>query len=273
MRTEIFVRRNNSRMASAPGKPKGGAQSLRRALSVLRVVAAGREAGLPLSEVVQATGLTRPTAHRLVNVLVEEGIVEKRAKSKRYAIGHQVPELALARPSRSGLIVTAESFLSELSREVGDTAFLTIRTGLDALCVARLIGKYPIQVLSIEVGARRPLGVSSAGVAILAALPPAEARQIVTKNQVRFGSYRTTAATALDQIAAARHMGYGVHHIGLVPGTKAISATIREPGGRPLAAVTIAAIRSRLGPRREIEVAEILKRTARSIEQAIHQND
>ena len=151
--------RESSRTAKAAVRPKSGAQSLRRALSVLRVVAAGREAGLPLSEVVQATGLTRPTAHRLVNVLVEEGIVEKRARSRRYAIGHQVPELALARPSRSALIVTAEAFLSELSREVGDTAFLTIRTGLDALCVARLIGKYPIQVLSIEVGARRPLGV------------------------------------------------------------------------------------------------------------------
>jgi DNA-binding IclR family transcriptional regulator len=267
------VARERSRTAKAAVRPRSGAQSLRRALSVLRVVAAGREAGLPLSEVVQATGLTRPTAHRLVNVLVEEGIVEKRAKSRRYAIGHQVPELALARPSRSALIVTAEAFLSELSREVGDTVFLTIRTGLDALCVARLIGKYPIQVLSIEVGARRPLGVSSAGVAILAALPPAEARQIVYKNQVRFGSYRTTAATVLDQIAAARRMGYGVHHVGLVPGTKAISATIREPGGRPLAAVTIAAIRSRLGPRREAEVGEILKNTARSIERAIRQDD
>ena len=89
------LRRNKG---AAAAKPKAGAQSLRRALSVLRVVAAGREAGLPLSEVVQATGLTRPTAHRLVNVLVEEGIVEKRARSKRYAIGHQVPELALARP-------------------------------------------------------------------------------------------------------------------------------------------------------------------------------
>jgi DNA-binding IclR family transcriptional regulator len=166
-------------------------------------------------------------------------------------------------------VITAEPYLLELSREVGDTVFLTIRTGLDALCVARLIGTYPIQVLSIEVGARRPLGVSSAGIAILAALSAAEARQIVYKNQVRFGSYRTTPAIALDQIAAARRIGYGVHHIGLVPGTKAISATIKELNGRPLAAVTIAAVRSRLGPRREGEVGEILRSTARSIEAAI----
>jgi DNA-binding IclR family transcriptional regulator len=247
---------------------------VRRALAVLRVLAAGRETGLPLSEVVAATGLTRPTAHRLVQVLMEEGIVERNAKSNRFAIGQQVPELALARQSRSALIVSSEPYLSRLSREVGDTLFLTVRTGLDSLCVARLIGTYPIQVLSIEVGARRPLGVSSAGIAILAAVPPAEARQIISKNQVRFGAYRTTTpAIALDQIAAARQRGFGIHHIGLVPGTKAISAAIRGIDGRPLAAITIAAIRSRLGPRREGELGEALKSATRSIENILYQRN
>jgi DNA-binding IclR family transcriptional regulator len=269
-RGQSAVPRKSTRMRKIGGEPRKGAQSLRRALAVLRVLAAGRETGLPLSEVVAATGLTRPTAHRIVHVLMEEGIVERNARSKRFAIGQQVPELALARQSRSRLIVAAEPYLAQLSREVGDTVFLTIRTGLDSLCVARWIGTYPIQVLSIEVGARRPLGVSSAGVAILSALPPAEARQIVSRNQVRFGAYRMTPAMALQLIAEARQRGYGIHHIGLVPGTKAISATIGETDGRPIAAITIAAIRSRLGPRREGEVGEILTNTVRSLEKIMH---
>jgi DNA-binding IclR family transcriptional regulator len=262
-----------SKISKKTAQPRSGAQSLRRALAVLRVLAAGRETGLPLSEVVAATGLTRPTAHRLVHVLMEEGIVERSARTKRFAIGQQVPELALARQSRSALIVASEPYLSQLSREVGDTLFLTVRTGLDSLCVGRLIGTYPIQVLSIEVGARRPLGVSSAGIAILAAVSPSEARQIIARNQVRFGAYRTTPANALEQIAAARQRGYGIHHIGLVPGTKAISATIRGLDGGPVAAITIAAIRSRLGPRRESEVGELLMNTAHSIEKVLNQDE
>jgi hypothetical protein len=62
------------------------------------ILAAGRESGVPLAEVVQATGLTRPTLHRIVHVLIEEGIVERHEKTGRYAIGGQVPESALARP-------------------------------------------------------------------------------------------------------------------------------------------------------------------------------
>jgi DNA-binding IclR family transcriptional regulator len=256
-----------------PGpKPRAGAQAIRRALRVLRILATGREEGIALTEVVRSTGLTRPTAHRIIHVLIEEGLVERNAATGRYAIGGQVPELALARPSRSPLLAAAEPYMARVSEQVGDTLFLTVRTGLDTLCVARRIGTYPIQVLSIEVGARRPLGVSSAGIAILAALPAQQARAIVADNDVRFRSYRTTAAVALEQIALTRRRGYCMHQPGLVHGTMAISTTIRALDGQPAAAITIAAVRSRLGPRREDEVAEILTLASRAIERTLHRD-
>jgi DNA-binding IclR family transcriptional regulator len=207
--------------------------------------------------------------HRIVHALIEEGIVERSEKTGRYAIGGQVPELALARPSRSPLLAAADAVLRRTSERVGDTLFLTVRTGNDTLGVDRRIGAYPIKVLSIEVGARRPLGVSSAGVAILAALPAPDARKIVAANEKRFETYRTDAATVLGQVTAARRRGYGMREIGLVQGTKSISTWIKTPDGRPAAAMTVSAVRTRLGPRREQEVAEILLRETRVIEQAI----
>ena len=76
-------------------------------------------------------------------------------------------------------------------------------------------------------------------------------------------------ATVLGQVTAARRLGYGMREIGLVQGTKSISTWIKTPDGRPAAAVTVSAVRTRLGPRREQEVAEILLREARIIEQVI----
>ncbi len=254
-------------------EPRRGAQAIRRALAVLRILAAGRETGLPLAEVVQATGLTRPTVHRIVHALIEEGIVERSEKTGRYAIGNQVPELALARPSRSPLLAAADDVLQRTSQQVGDTLFLTVRTGNDTLCVDRRIGAYPIQVLSIEIGARRPLGVSSAGVSILAALPAHEARGIVAANEARFFAYRTDASAVLAQVAAARRRGYNLREVGLVQGTKSISTLIKASDGRPAAAITVSAVRSRLGPRREQEVAEILLNASREIERALRSTE
>jgi DNA-binding IclR family transcriptional regulator len=244
-----------------------GAQSIRRALNVLRILAAGRESGTPLADVVQATGLTRPTVHRIVHVLIEEGIVEQHPKSKRYAIGGQVSELALARQSRSPLLVAAEPYLAKVSAALGDTLFLTVRTGLDTLCLARRIGAFPIQVLSIEVGVRRPLGVSSAGVAMLASLEGDESKEIIGANQPRFESYKTNAREVSRQVAIARRAGYYIRERGIVPGTKSMSVRIQAPG--LTAALTVSMIRARLNPDREQEVADILLKNAFRIQQAI----
>ncbi|MGX1139149.1 DNA-binding IclR family transcriptional regulator [Bradyrhizobium ottawaense] len=198
---------DKTRIARNAISPRQGAQAIRRALAVLRILAAGREDGVPLAEVIRATGLTRPTVHRIIHVLIEEGIVERHERTGRYAIGNQVPELALARPRPSRLLIAANPSLQRASTEIGDTMFLTVRTGNDTLCVDRRIGIYPIQVLSIEVGARRPLGVSSAGVAILAAMPAPEARKIVAANEKRFEAYKTDVATVLGEVTAARRLG------------------------------------------------------------------
>jgi DNA-binding IclR family transcriptional regulator len=250
-------------------EPRPGAQAIRRALAVLRVLAAGRDTGLPLNDVVQATGLTRPTVHRILHVLIEEGIVERHDKTGRYAIGGQVPELALARRARSPLVAAADEVLTRTSQQIGDTLFLTVRTGHDTLCIDRRIGSYPIQVLSIEIGARRPLGVSSAGVAILAAMPAREAKKIVAANEPRFARYRTNASTVLAEITAARRRGYSLREAGLVQGTKSISTWITAPDDRPAAAITVSAVHVRLAPRREQEAAEILLKAAQVIEQKI----
>ena len=258
----------NSRLKARRRGPWQGGQAIRRALAVLRTLAVGGERGVPLVEVVHETSLARPTVHRIVHVLIEEGIVERNDRTGNYVVGRQVPELALARPSRSPVLLAADPYLADVSAQLGDTLFLTVRTGLDTLCVARRIGGYPIQVLSIEVGVRRPLGVSSAGVAILAALPAPEARKIVLANEARFKAYRTDVPTVLGQIQLARRRGYNLRDVGLVQGTKSLSAWIRSPDGQPAAAITLSAMRNRLSPRRASEVAEVLVATARAIEAA-----
>ena len=56
-------------MASKHQDPPGvaeGAQSVRRALAVLRLVATGQDGGVRLTDVAQMSGLTAPTAHRLL---------------------------------------------------------------------------------------------------------------------------------------------------------------------------------------------------------------
>lgn len=242
-----------------------GAQSLRRALAVLRLVAETQERGIRLVELVEGTGLNRPTVHRMLQVLREEGVIEQDTESRRYRVGAELALLGMARGNRFPIRGVAETFLYELAAKVGDTVFLTIRQGGDSIAIERVTGHYPIQVLATETGVRRPLGAGVAGVAILASLPPEEAAALASANARRLARLGMTTAGLQARVKEARTLGYAWAPVGLVPNTSAVAAPIVDEQGNPLAAVTIAAMTDRLSERRLGPAVSALRDTAQRI--------
>src|SRR6185369_3165691 len=206
----------------------GGTQSIQRAVAVLRILAAAREAGLGLTEISMHAELTRPTTHRILSVLVAEGIVEQRPSTRRYVVGEQIPLLALARRTRDPLLDVVSPHLRAAVSEIGDAGFLTRRAGLDTVCVARQLGTYPIQVLAWDVGERRPLGVTIAGIAILSGMQPHGVRGVLAKNQSRFSRYGVSAEAIMGEVAIARAKGFAARARSLTPGSGAVSVVIRS---------------------------------------------
>ncbi|MBT2327030.1 IclR family transcriptional regulator [Variovorax paradoxus] len=246
-------------------RPVEGARSIRRALAVLRIVAAGQEQGVRLTDVARGAALNRPTAHRILRVLVEEGAVEQDAATRRYLIGSEVSLLGLARMARFPIRAIAEPHLRHLSETLGDTAFLTIRNGDDSICIDRRPGSFPVKVLSIEVGARRPLGVGVSGLVLLASLPPAEAAQVARRNASRLKAMGVDPAQLLERAAAARAQGYAYAPVGVVPGSRAVAVPVRNAEGQTVAGLAIATITSRLSATRVAEVVKAMTEQAENI--------
>ncbi|HEY1228811.1 MAG TPA: helix-turn-helix domain-containing protein, partial [Ramlibacter sp.] len=211
-------------MAKRAASPESadGAQSVRRALSVLRLVAAGQDRGVRLTDVAAMSGLTRPTVHRLLKVLMDETAVEQDAATRRYRVGHEITLLGLARPGGVSVRAVAEPYLATLAGEVGNTVFLSVRHGADSVCIGRYLGSHPIQVLSIEVGARRPLGASVSGIVLLAGLPPAEAAAITLRNEKRLKTSGRSVKEVLAAVEACRTQGHTYATKGVMPGTSAM---------------------------------------------------
>jgi DNA-binding IclR family transcriptional regulator len=240
-----------------------GAQSVRRALAVLRVLATGQERGVRLTDVVSHTGLNRPTVHRLLRVLVEEGAVEQDLSTRRYLVGGEVSLLGLARASRFPIQAIAEPHLRYLSESLGDTAFLTIRNGTDSVCIDRRPGSFPVKVLSIEIGARRPLGVGVSGLVLLASLPADEAADVVRRNARRLKALHVDPADLLARAVRTRAQGYAYAPVGVVPGSRAVAVPICLADGRTVAGLAIATITERLPDARvESVVAQMKERAA-----------
>jgi DNA-binding IclR family transcriptional regulator len=235
-------------------------------VAVLRILATARETGLKLTEISRHAELTRPTAHRILGVLVAEGIVEQRPGTRRYVIGEQIPLLALSRGMRDPVLDIVSRHLRNAVGQIGDTGFFTRRAGLDTVCVARQLGSYPIQVLAWDVGDRRPLGISNAGIAILSGMQTDAVRGVLAKNQSRFSQYNVSTEAILQEVAVARARGFAARARSLTPGSGSVSVMIRSSNGAAHGALTITPISRRLTPRRTDEIVTRLRIHAEAIE-------
>lgn len=240
----------------------GGSQTVRRALALLRLAACGQERGVRLTDLVQMSGLNQPTVHRLLKTLVQEGAMTQDPETRHYLIGPEVALLGLARTRRFPLLTLADPYLADLAEQAGDTVFLSVRHGSDSICIGRKTGRYPIQVLSIEVGVRRPLGIGVSGVALLSCLPRKDSDALIRSNERRLEVMGESPFELMRRVEAARAEGIAHAPHGLMPGTSAVAVPVRTAGGAPLAAVTITAMADRLNTRRLPQIVALMRERA-----------
>jgi DNA-binding IclR family transcriptional regulator len=216
-------------------------------MAVLRLVAAGQDQGVRLTDVATLAGLARPTARRLLKVLMDETAVEQDPATRRYRIGNEITLLGLARPGGVSLRVIAEPYLASLAADAGDTVFLSVRHGADSVCIGRYPGSHPIQVLSIQVGARRPMGASVSGIVLLAGMAEEEAAAITRANQKRLEGLGRSVKAVLADVAATRRNGYVYASAGVMSGTSAVAVPVSDASGQVAAAISIATLAERMG--------------------------
>ncbi|WP_370691880.1 IclR family transcriptional regulator domain-containing protein [Bradyrhizobium xenonodulans] len=177
-----------------------------------------------------------------------------------------MPLLALSRRIRDPLLDIVSPHLRAAVSELGDTGFFTRCVGFETVCVARQLGSYPIQALAWDVGERRPLGLSNAGIAILSSMQSDAAREVFAKNRSRFSRYGVSTEAILQEVAVARSKGFAGRERSLIPGTSPISVAIRSSCGEAPGALAITPTARRRSPERTEEIVARLRRHATAIE-------
>jgi len=224
-----------------------GTQSIDRTLGVLKQVVAHGAHGLTVADLVALSGLERPTVHRIVQALERQGLLTRPAGSKRYVLGDYCRQMAAAFADRADLRSVCEPILRGVSEETGNSAFLIGRVGFESICLARVIGSYLVQVLTVNVGTRQPLGPGAGGLAILASLPAAEQDECIRANAKRLGSYGSLTESMLRSLVrATQRRGHAIIGHYSAPGVIGLGMAMRNASGGVLGAITTASIDSRM---------------------------
>jgi DNA-binding IclR family transcriptional regulator len=238
-----------------------GAQSLDRAIEVLRIVASRSGRGIRLVEVVERSGLAKPTAHRLLQALERQGLVAQEPGEKLYHLGPEAFVIGTLAAERFNIHRLAMPSLARLAAASEDSCFVSVRRDNHVVCLQREEGAFPIRSHVLQPGDRHPLGVGAGSLAILAALPDDEAEEAITANIPEFATRYTEFSPAFlwEEIARTRERGYALNEGKLQAGSWGLGVAVLDRRGRCQGALSIAAIDSRLGlPRRE-QMAVLLK--------------
>jgi DNA-binding IclR family transcriptional regulator len=122
-----------------------------------------------------------------------------------------------------------------------------------------------VKVLSIEIRARRPLGVGVSGLGLLAALPPDAAQRMVARNAARLGAIGIEPGVLLERAATVRRQGHAYTPVGVVPGTRAVAVPVCAAAGATVAGLAVATITGRLPATRLPEAIRAMTEAARGI--------
>ena len=218
-----------------------------------------------LSELALATGLHKASAYRVLSALVHEGLVEQDL-ARRYHLGAETWILGTAAAPRFDIRQLAAPALDRISEATGDTVFLSIRSGHDAVCIDRREGAFPIRTLTLEIGSRRPLGVGAGSLALLAFLSDDEIERTIVANARELARYsRFTSDDLRSLIAETRASGSSFNDGRIVPGMSAVGVSVFDHRGRPTASLSCAAISSRMEPDRRASIVAMLIEEATAI--------
>ena len=234
-----------------------GAQSLRRSLQLLRLLAQHQEDGLKLTDVIAASGLERSTAHRLLSCLVEERFAERDPEGKAYRLGIDAMQLGFASMRRVPLVDSCRALMQKLARMSGDTVFLVIRQGDYCVCLHREEGHFPVKVFTTDIGDRRLLGIGAGGLALMATLSDPDIARVVERHSDEYAQLGFTPAGIAQAVKHTRLAGYADIDDTITTGVSGVGRTFAA-SPTTLAAISFGAITPRLPAARKKEMAQLL---------------
>jgi len=226
-----------------------------KAAAVLDALEAGPTT---LAQLVAATGLSRPTVHRLAQALVHHRLVGKDVHG-RFVLGSRLVELASA-AGEDRLIAAAGPLLIQLRDATGESSQVFRRQGDSRVCVAS--AERPVGLRdTIPVGTQLSMRAGSAAQVLLA-----------WEDHERLLDGLQNARFTPTILAGVRRRGWAQSLGEREPGVASVSAPVRGPSGRVIAAVSISGPIERLTRQPGRLHGDIVCQVAAQISEALRQN-
>ncbi|MGH3633985.1 MAG: IclR family transcriptional regulator [Mycobacterium sp.] len=224
------------------------------------------------TEIADHLGVARSTGYRYLQSLVNVGFIEEAAGG--FSLGPRIFELARLARAGTNLPDIALPAMRTLAASVNETVLLTRRSGRFVVCLDLVEAAHTVRS-SYERGHVLPINAGAAAEVLLAWAPPDDVAAVLAAAPLqRFTSKTLTDPAALQtRLAQIRKDGLAVSHGELDEQILGVAAPIHDAKRSVIAAVSVAALASRIPRSRLNAVRSAVKNSAATISEQLARID
>ncbi len=248
-------------------------QVIAKAGAILDALAENRETSA--AELAARLGEPRSSVYRLLSSLQQLDMVDTGSKRGAYRLGLKLLRLGSAVQGRLDIRAAAMPTMERIHDETGETVFLCVRRGDDAVCVERLDGRR-VTSLALRLGGALPLHAGAAPRSLLAFEPRASWNEFLAGGELKRFSPRTpvTADQLIPVLESIRREGISISDEDVTPGIAAIGAPVFDHRGDISAALSISGVREAIvGEREGGAVRRLIVNGAAEVSRALGHDD
>lgn len=196
--------------------------------------------GISLAQLTETSGFVKNKVFRILFTLEKHHLVE-RDTNGQFRLGLRLLELGQQVQSRNILFEACQPVLDRLAEETGESIFLGVISGVDALCIAARESPQNVRLYA-EVGRRAPLHSGGVPKTLLAHMPETSRRRML--ETFVEDSHIDGVVVDLEKLEASlvqiQQQGYAVVADELDKGAHSVAAPICDRHGRVIAALSVA---------------------------------
>ena len=217
-----------------------------KAFSVLEVVSRNPEA-TRMAEIIRGTGMTKPTAHRVVNMLVDMSFLERDDLGGGFIEGPGLVDLAHRTLAAAAPRSLRHSILQGISEQIGETVNYGVLSGSEVIYLDRVEAKWPLG-LRFDAGSRVPAHCTAIGKLLLSRMPDSDLRALIESmpRPAYTANTITDVEALLSALASIRRDGIGTDDQEFMHGVVCVSVPVIDGEGRCFGGIAISAPEARM---------------------------
>lgn len=236
-----------------------------RLLGLLEVIA-DNDHLVTLPELVDQTGLPKPTVHRMLQQLEGAGMLHRDGDTRHYSTGLRLRRLAESLLMNSSIHGGRHAVLTQLVSEIGESCNITALSGNQVLYLDRVETTAPLRFY-LHPGSRVPVHCSASGKLFLSQMSETQRRRLLDNSPLeRFTDNTLTTPQAVEaELDRIRRDGHALDNEEFLPDLLCIAVPVPRAKGRSNLAVAVQAPITRLSASRALSLLPVLNEAAASI--------